>query len=154
MTVAAGIPAYEISNHARPGQESRHNLTYWRYGDYVGIGPGAHGRRTGQATVRHKKPENWMNAVARNGHGAQGEEPLADEDRAREALLMGLRLREGVDLRRIASESGIAISQLVDDRAVARLMEIGLMDRQESHIQVTPAGMLLLDAILPEIVTI
>ena len=154
MTVAAGIPAYEISNHARPGQESRHNLTYWRYGDYVGIGPGAHGRRTGQATVRHKKPENWMNAVARNGHGAQGEEPLADEDRAREALLMGMRLREGVDLRRIASESGITISQLVDDRAVARLMEIGLMDRQESHIQVTPAGMLLLDAILPEIVTI
>ena len=95
-----------------------------------------------------------MNAVARNGHGAQGEEPLADEDRAREALLMGMRLREGVDLRRIASESGITISQLVDDRAVARLMEIGLMDRQESHIQVTPAGMLLLDAILPEIVTI
>ncbi|WP_083951201.1 radical SAM family heme chaperone HemW [Sphingobium abikonense] len=154
MTGAAGIPAYEISNHARPGQESRHNLTYWRYGDYAGIGPGAHGRRTGQATVRHKKPENWMNAVARNGHGAQNEDPLAGEDRAREALLMGLRLREGVDLDRIVALSGIARSRLMDDRAMARLIGLGLIDRQDSRIQVTPAGMLLLDAILPEIVTV
>ena len=154
MTGAAGIPAYEISNHARPGQESRHNLTYWRYGDYAGIGPGAHGRRTGQATVRHKKPENWMNAVARNGHGAQSEDPLAAEDRAREALLMGLRLRDGVDLDRIVALSGIARARLVDDRAVTRLIGLRLIDRQDSRIQVTPAGMLLLDAILPEIVTV
>ena len=154
MTRAAGIPAYEISNHARPGQESRHNLTYWRYGDYAGIGPGAHGRRTGQATVRHKKPENWMNAVARNGHGAQSEDPLAAEDRAREALLMGLRLRDGVDLDRIVALSGIARARLVDDRAVTRLIGLRLIDQQDSRIQVTPAGMLLLDAILPEIVTV
>ena len=154
MTGAAGISAYEISNHARPGQESRHNLTYWRYGDYAGIGPGAHGRRTDQATVRHKKPENWMNAVARNGHGAQSEDPLAAEDRARETLLMGLRLREGVDLDRIVALSGIARARLVDDRAVTRLIGLGLIDRQDSRIQVTPAGMLLLDAILPEIVTV
>ena len=154
MTGAAGIPAYEISNHARPGQESRHNLTYWRYGDYVGIGPGAHGRRTGQATMRHKKPENWMSAVARNGHGAQSEEPLAGEDRAREALLMGLRLNEGVDLDRIAALSGLSTPQLVDERAIAQLIDIGLLHRQGTRLQVAAAGMLLLDAILPEIVTV
>ncbi|MAN11631.1 MAG: coproporphyrinogen III oxidase [Sphingobium sp.] len=154
MTGAAGIPAYEISNHARPGQESRHNLTYWRYGDYVGIGPGAHGRRTGQATMRHKKPENWMSAVARNGHGAQSEEPLAGEDRAREALLMGLRLGEGVDLDRIAALSGLSTPQLVDERAIAQLIDIGLLHRQGTRLQVAAAGMLLLDAILPEIVTV
>ena len=154
MTGAAGIPAYEISNHARPGQESRHNLTYWRYGDYIGIGPGAHGRRTGQATMRHKKPENWMSAVARNGHGAQSEEPLAGEDRAREALLMGLRLNEGVDLDRIAALSGLSTPQLVDERAIAQLIDIGLLHRQGTRLQVAAAGMLLLDAILPEIVTV
>src|SRR3546814_4911984 len=89
LTAAAGLPAYEVSNHARPGEESRHNLTYWRYGDYAGIGPGAHGRRGGSATVRHRKPENWMNAVTLLGHGLVEESPLTPADRAREALLMG-----------------------------------------------------------------
>lgn len=154
MTGAAGIPAYEISNHARPGQESRHNLTYWRYGDYAGIGPGAHGRRGGMATMRHKKPENWMGAVDRNGHGAQSEEPLSGEDRAREALLMGLRLGEGVDLAHIAALSGIKADRLVDDRAIGQLTDLGLIHLTGSHLQVAPAGMLLLDAILPEVVAI
>jgi oxygen-independent coproporphyrinogen-3 oxidase len=154
MTGAAGIPAYEISNHARAGQESRHNLTYWRYGDYIGIGPGAHGRRTGAATLRHKKPENWMGAVKRNGHGAQSEEPLAGEDRAREALLMGLRLAEGVDLDRIAALSGIGVAQLVDERTIDQLIDIGLLHRRGAKLQVAAAGMLLLDAILPEIVMV
>ena len=103
MTAAAGIPAYEISNHARPGAESRHNLVYWRYQDYAGIGPGAHGRRGGMATVRRKKPENWLAAVDRNQHGMEIEEALAPHSRATEALLMGLRLGEGVDLARIAA---------------------------------------------------
>ena len=71
MTAAAGLPAYEISNHARRASESRHNLPYWRYRDYAGIGPGAHGRRGGMATVRRKKPENWIAAVERNGHGIE-----------------------------------------------------------------------------------
>lgn len=154
MTGAAGIPAYEISNHARPGQESRHNLTYWRYGDYVGIGPGAHGRRRGTATLRHKKPENWMNAVARNGHGLQSEEPLRPHDQAREALLMGLRLSEGVDLARIAARSGVAVHQLVDDGAIRQLTDLGLVRQTGLRLQVAPAGMLLLDAILPEVVAI
>ena len=154
MTAAAGIRAYEISNHARPGQESRHNLTYWRYGDYVGVGPGAHGRRDGLATLRHRKPENWMTAVTRNGHGLQGEEPLDGRDRAREALLMGLRLAEGVDLDRIARLSGLPVDMLVDRDAVARIAGHGMIRQDGQRLRVDPAGMLLLDAILPEIVAV
>ncbi|UVO52285.1 radical SAM family heme chaperone HemW [Sphingomonas sp. SUN019] len=150
MTAAAGIPAYEISNHARAGAESRHNLTYWRYRDYAGIGPGAHGRRGRCATVRHRKPENWLNAVARNRHGLQSEEPLSPETRATEALLMGLRLREGVDLAWIAGRTGVPLHALVDDTAVARIPD--LIRRDGDRLRVTEAGMLLLDAILPEVV--
>ena len=149
---ARGLPAYEISNHARTGAESRHNLTYWRYGDYAGIGPGAHGRRDGMATVRHKKPENWIRAVTRNGHGNQIERPLAGRERATEALLMGLRLREGVDLERIKRASGI--SDPVDMSAVERLQDLGLMMLQDQQLMVSETGMLLLDSILAEIVAI
>lgn len=154
MTGAAGIPAYEISNHARPGEESRHNLTYWRYGDYIGIGPGAHGRRGGMATLRHKKPENWMSAVVRNGHGIQSEEGLLPQDRAREALLMGLRLGEGVDLARIGALSAVPAGNLIDAQAVHQLERHGLVHLNGTRLQVTPSGMLLLDAILPEIVAV
>ncbi|MGE4322468.1 MAG: radical SAM family heme chaperone HemW [Sphingobium sp.] len=151
---AAGLPAYEISNHARPGQQSRHNLTYWRYDDYAGIGPGAHGRRSGMATVRHRKPENWIGAVARNGHGLRSEEILAPQDRAREALLMGLRLGEGVDLDRIAAKTGLDRATLLNPAGVERMAKLGLI-RVDGHRVVTlPAGMLLLDAILPELVAV
>ncbi|MDQ2878719.1 MAG: radical SAM family heme chaperone HemW [Pseudomonadota bacterium] len=153
LTKAAGLPAYEISNHARPGAESRHNLTYWRYRDYAGIGPGAHGRRGGMATARHKKPENWIGAVARNGHGAQIEEMLPPNERAKEALLMGLRLREGIDLARVARLGGSTIGGIVDEAAIDRLVAQGLVARDRDHLRVREAGMLLLDAILPEIVT-
>ncbi|MDX5985637.1 radical SAM family heme chaperone HemW [Sphingomonas echinoides] len=152
MTAAAGLPAYEISNHARLGAESRHNLVYWRYRDYAGVGPGAHGRRGGLATARHKKPENWIGAVARNGHGAQIEEPLAPNARATEALLMGLRLREGVDLARIAHLGETTPTALIDQTAAERLEQQGLIARNGDHLGVTEAGMLLLDAILPLIV--
>lgn len=152
MTAAAGLPAYEISNHARLGAESRHNLVYWRYRDYAGVGPGAHGRRGGLATARHKKPENWISAVARNGHGAQIEEPLAPNARATEALLMGLRLREGVDLARIAHLGETSPTALIDQSAAERLEQQGLITRNGDHLGVTEAGMLLLDAILPLIV--
>jgi oxygen-independent coproporphyrinogen-3 oxidase len=152
MTATAGLPAYEISNHARPGAESRHNLTYWRYRDYAGIGPGAHGRRGGMATVRHRKPENWLSAVARNGHGAQSEEELAPADRAKEALLMGLRLREGIDLARVARLGAAPVAALVDEPTIGRLAAQGLVARDGDHLHVREAGMLLLDAILPEIV--
>ena len=149
-TAAAGLPAYETSNHARQGAESRHNLTYWRYGDYLGVGPGAHGRRAGLATVRRKKPENWLAAVDRNGHGIEREEPLDRYQRAQEALVMGLRLREGVDLGRIAALAGGDAP--VDRDAVARLARLGLVTLADERLVVTEAGALLLDAILPEVV--
>lgn len=150
ITAAAGLPAYEISNHARPGAESRHNLTYWRYGDYAGVGPGAHGRRGGLATQRHKKPENWLGAVARNGHGAQIEDPLTGHERAVEALVMGLRLPEGVDLARVDALAGGAAP--IDSRALARLRDQGLVINEAGRLRVTDAGMPVLEAILRELV--
>ena len=150
LTAAAGLPAYETSNHARPGAESRHNLTYWRYGDYIGIGPGAHGRRGALATQRRRKPENWLAAVDRNGHGIELEDALTPHERAEEALLMGLRLREGVDLRRIATLAGGVAP--VDRGAVRRLERLRLIVLAGDRLRVTEAGALLLDAILPEVV--
>lgn len=142
---AAGIPAYEISNHARPGAESRHNLTYWRYGTYAGIGPGAHGRRGGMATQRHRKPENWLSGIDRNAHGLVEELPLSNDERAHEAILMGLRLAEGLRLTP-------ALEKRLDQRAIARLADQGMIEPATERLTVTPAGMLLLDAILAEIV--
>ncbi|WP_052129515.1 radical SAM family heme chaperone HemW [Sphingomonas sp. 35-24ZXX] len=154
LTTAAGLPAYEISNHARIGEQSRHNLTYWRYGDYAGIGPGAHGRRGHLATERHRKPENYLSAIARNGHGLSVERPLDAATQATEALLMGLRLAEGVDLDRIAAQSGIAASRLIDSKAAARLAELAFIEHDHEHVTVTEKGMPLLDAILAELVAI
>lgn len=148
VTSARGLPAYEISNHARLGAESRHNLTYWRYDDYAGIGPGAHGRRTGQRTVRHKKPENFLKAVARNGHGIVEEERLTTEEGAHEALVMGLRLTEGIDVAALARRFDRAI---VDEAAVARLEGHGLLWSEGTRIGTTEAGRLLLDSILAEV---
>jgi oxygen-independent coproporphyrinogen-3 oxidase len=152
VTAEAGIPAYEISNHARPGAESRHNLAYWRYRDYLGVGPGAHGRRGQLASFRRKKPENWLSAVARNGHGIESEEPLDAPTRAEEALLMGLRLDAGLDLGRLSMETGLAIDAMVDRQAIDRLAGHGLLAREGDHLTVREAGMLLLDGILAEIV--
>jgi oxygen-independent coproporphyrinogen-3 oxidase len=148
-TAAAGLPAYEISNHARPGAESRHNLSYWRYRDYAGVGPGAHGRRTGMRTVRHKKPENFLTAVTRNGHGLVEEEQLTRQEAAHEALVMGLRLAEGIDPAALADRLGV--ERLVDDTAVDRLVGHGLLEREGALLRTTPAGRLLLDSILAEI---
>ena len=152
MTDAAGIPAYEVSNHARPGEQSRHNLAYWRYSDYAGVGPGAHGRRGGLATLRHKKPENWLEAVARHGHGLQSETALAPTEQAAEALLMGLRLAEGIDLGAIADRFGYTPDALVLPDKVALYARLGLVERSENRLTVTPAGMPLLDALLAELV--
>ncbi len=152
LAAAAGLPAYEVSNHARPGAESRHNLTYWRYRDYAGIGPGAHGRRGGMATMRHKKPENWLNAMARNGHGIEIEDALSPPSRRAEALLMGLRLREGVDVARVAALSGHSVDDVVDTRAAATLVAEGLIVREGSRLRATEAGMLVLNAIIAALV--
>lgn len=152
MTRAAGLPRYEVSNHARVGSESRHNLTYWRYGDYAGVGPGAHGRRLGQASERHKKPENYLGAVERNGHGLKVESPLSPVQRANEALVMGLRLAEGVDLARIEAASGLARGAFLDEAAVARLEGQGLMITEGDRLAVSDVGILLLDSVLAEVV--
>ncbi|MGW8190116.1 radical SAM family heme chaperone HemW [Sphingomonas hankookensis] len=151
MTAAAGLPLYEVSNHARPGAESRHNLTYWRYRDYAGIGPGAHGRRSGLATVRRKKPENWIAAVERNGYGIEREDALTPDERVTEALVMGLRMREGVDLARIARLGERAVDAVVRPDAVSLLARQGLLVRDGDRLALTPAGIPVLDAVLREI---
>jgi oxygen-independent coproporphyrinogen-3 oxidase len=152
LTLAAGLPAYETSNHARAGEESRHNLVYWRYQDYAGIGPGAHGRRGGVATVRHKKPENFLAAVARQGDGIAEARVLPVSDQAAEALLMGLRLTEGVDLELLGSRFGLPRAGLIEDAALARLTDLGFMWADGSRIGVAPPGRPLLDALLAEVV--
>src|SRR4051794_27394405 len=135
MTSEAGLPAYEISNHARSGKESRHNLTYWRYGNYAGVGPGAHGRRLGMRTARHKKPENFLQSLARNGHGIAEEAPLSGVEAADESLVMGLRLREGIDVEAIAYRFGI--DRVVDWDRVDRLVGSGHLRRNGARIATT-----------------
>ncbi|MDZ4306412.1 radical SAM family heme chaperone HemW [Allopontixanthobacter sp.] len=152
LTDAAGIPAYEISNHARPGEQSRHNLTYWRYQDYCGIGPGAHGRRGGMATVRQKKPENFLAAVGNNGSGISESRALEAREQAAEALLMGLRLAEGVDLADLTSRFGLPAARMVDSDRLRLLIDLSLAWQRGDRIGVTPAGMPLLDALLGELV--
>jgi oxygen-independent coproporphyrinogen-3 oxidase len=149
MTSAAGVPAYEISNHARLGHESRHNLTYWRYGDYAGIGPGAHGRRLGMRTVRHRKPENFLSAITRNGHGIAEEEKLSPTEAADEALVMGLRLAEGIDADALAQRFGL--DSIADWAKIDRLVRSGHLARSGGLIAATSKGRLLLDRILGEI---
>jgi oxygen-independent coproporphyrinogen-3 oxidase len=149
-TEEAGMPAYEISNHARVGHESRHNLTYWRYGDYAGVGPGAHGRRLGMRTVRHRKPENFLSGIARNRHGIVEEEALSAREAADEALVMGLRLSEGIDADALANRIGIG--SLVDWQSVDRLVRSDHLTRSGPKIAATPKGRLVLDRLLGEIV--
>ncbi|HJU77396.1 MAG TPA: radical SAM family heme chaperone HemW [Sphingomicrobium sp.] len=149
MTSEAGMPAYEISNHARPRQESRHNLSYWRYGDYAGVGPGAHGRRLGIRTLRHRKPENFLSALRRNGHGVAEEAELSPVEAADEALVMGLRLREGIDADALARRFGL--DRIVDWQRVGRLVRLGHLKSDGSRIALTRQGRLVLDAILGEV---
>ncbi len=129
MTAAAGLPAYEISNHAAPGQESRHNLLYWRYGAYAGIGPGAHGRLvlpggTRLATATERNPERWAGLVEAQGHGFTEETALSREEQADEMLLMGLRLAEGIDLESMARRFGFAPAA----SEIADLERMGLIE--------------------------
>ena len=146
LTEAAGLPAYEISNHARPGSESRHNLIYWRYGDYAGVGPGAHGRlmlggkRTATAAI--KLPERWRDTVTKGGHGFADFTPVADDDAAREHLLMNLRLAEGLDLAAYEKRWGTR----PDAAKIAALIEQGLLRQDGDMLRATPQGRLLLNA--------
>ena len=152
ITAEAGLTAYEISNHAQAGAESRHNLSYWRYHDYFGIGPGAHGRRGGKATLRHRKPENWLASVTEHGHGVREDRALGQREQASEALLMGLRLAEGIDLAELSARFVLPQTELVDPSKASLYSDLGLIERSGSRIAVTPRGMPLLDALLGELV--
>ena len=147
----AGLPAYEISNHARPGGESRHNLVYWRYQDYVGVGPGAHGRfaRDGVklGTRRASGPEAWLEQVQASGHGTAELETVDPETMRREALMMGLRLAEGVDLARLAA-MGIDVAPLRDPARLAPLVEGGLLALEGDLLRATAQGRQVLNALL------
>jgi putative oxygen-independent coproporphyrinogen III oxidase len=143
----AGLPAYEISNHARAGAESRHNLTYWRYGDYAGVGPGAHGRITSAkrrlATQAERLPEKWLTTVESGGSSLSITE-IGDQDAAQEHLLMGLRLTEGIDLESYRARWGIEPSR----QTIAQLQQQGLIALQSNRLAPTPAGRLVLNSII------
>ncbi len=152
VTAARGLPAYEVSNHARPGAESRHNLVYWRYGEYLGVGPGAHGRvltpsgRRAQSTERH--PEMWLTVVEGEGHGLVSDESLSAEEQGDEFLLMGLRLGEGVDPRRFEALAG----RPLDPARVDSLVADGLVERGAAgHLRVTRDGFPVLDMVVADL---
>ena len=152
ITSTRGLPAYEISNHAKPGAESRHNLVYWRYGEYVGAGPGAHGRfkeddgRT--VTITERNPEQWLKRVETAGHGIVAEEHLNQSEQADEFLLMGLRLVEGIDIPRFEQLSGRSLNA----RRVSNLREEGMIEPVgNSRLRATPAGMIVLDAVVADL---
>jgi putative oxygen-independent coproporphyrinogen III oxidase len=153
LTERAGMPSYEVSNHARPGAESRHNLIYWRYGEYAGVGPGAHGRivtsagRRAQSTERH--PEMWLTQVESEGHGLIENDLLTAEQQGDEFLLMGLRLREGVDPQRFALLSG----RPLDPRQIRSLTADGFIaeDAASGRVRVTPMGAPLLDSVVADL---
>jgi oxygen-independent coproporphyrinogen-3 oxidase len=148
-----GLAAYEVSNYARPGAESRHNLVYWRYGDYLGLGPGAHQRMLWPAGMealrRHRGPEEWLARVERDGQGTAGTEWLTPAERGREALLMGLRLSEGVEPGRIATRAGLPLDDLLDPGTLARALEEGYLAWVGGRLAATTEGRLRLDALLP-----
>jgi putative oxygen-independent coproporphyrinogen III oxidase len=148
LTEAAGLPAYEISNHARTGQESRHNLIYWRYGDYAGAGPGAHGRLdlngTRTATAAIKLPERWRDTVAKTGRGFADLTPVSNDEAAREHLLMNLRLSEGLDLGLYEKRWGAGL----DAAKIAALTEQGFLALKDGRLTATPSGRLLLNRVI------
>jgi oxygen-independent coproporphyrinogen-3 oxidase len=164
LTEAAGLPAYEISNHARPGAECRHNLTYWRYGEYVGVGPGAHGRLrlgesegaeeaqrpgAGRAALRQlRSPEAWLAAVEARGHGVREAMTLSARERMEEMLMMGLRLRRGVSRAAFARETGRGLEAMLDSGRLARLREGGFLVLDREGLRATPSGQRRLNAVL------
>ena len=149
---AAGLPAYEVSNHARPGAECRHNLVYWRYGEYAGIGPGAHGRLmvdgARRATATEKRPESWLMRVESLGHGVTVDDALTRDEQADEFLLMGLRLAEGIDPARYAVLSG----RPLDTARIASLVGHGFVETTaDGRLRVTRSGFPVLDAVVADL---
>ena len=151
VTTASGLHAYEVSNHARPCAESRHNIAYWTYSDYAGIGPGAHGRRLGRASERLKKPELWLAQVARLGHGMSADTQLNPSERATEGLVMGLRLAAGIDRDWFLQQTGSRLADVLRPDRVAMLVGEGLLDDGPQRLRLTTRGQPLVNAILREI---
>jgi oxygen-independent coproporphyrinogen-3 oxidase len=149
---AAGLMSYEVSNYAKPGSESRHNLTYWRYGDYVGIGPGAHGRLTIEgskvATRQHRAPERWLEMVAADGHATRQFDEVDSDARLAEMVMMGLRLAEGIPLARFEAEAGRRFAQCLDPAPLGRLIEGGFLEVGAERLVATAAGRQRLDSVL------
>jgi oxygen-independent coproporphyrinogen-3 oxidase len=149
---SSGLPAYEISNHAKPGQECRHNLIYWRNGDYIGIGPGAHGRLTNgearQALSNYRKPETWLAAVGRGGAGVETETALTHAERAAETLMMGLRLAEGVYLENFAKTVGRPFAEMVPATNLRRLIDGGFLASDGTRLWTMAKGRRVLDSVL------
>ncbi len=150
ICAAHGLPAYEVSNHAAPGAESRHNLIYWRSGDYVGIGPGAHGRITGDegrmATETHRAPDQWLDGVETRGSGDSVHDPLSLPDQTAEYLMMSLRLSEGTDLNRLAR-----LGLVPDPSTLDHLGELGLIVVEDTRLRATQAGRCVLNAVLRDL---
>ena len=148
----AGLPAYEISNHARPGGACRHNLTYWRYGDYVGVGPGAHGRLTWDgvkhATRQHRAPEPWLDLVERDGHGWRRCDVLSEDDCRIELVMMGLRLTEGIARGAFERVLGAAPERVLPEDRLARLKDEGYIEVDDRGLRATASGRQRLDALL------
>ena len=162
MMEEAGLPAYEISNHAKEGHESQHNLCYWRYGDYIGLGPGAHGRITdkmGQkfATAQAKLPETWQKMIAEGGDGLSDVTMLGNEERFAECLMMGLRLTEGIDWDNLRVEGGLSPDQLrkwQESSVLKSLVAAGFLRVTRTRLMATPSGRQRLNAVLREILSI
>ena len=145
------LPAYEVSNHARRGAECRHNLTYWRYGEYAGVGPGAHGRlvapRGRLALSTEKRPEAWLQQVLAKGHGVVERQLLSRHDEGDEFLLMGLRLAEGIEPERFAALAGCELAR----ERVLHLQALGLVEEREGRLRATSEGFLVLDAVVADL---
>ncbi len=150
---AAGMPAYEVSNHAGPGHQSRHNRVYWEYGDYIGVGPGSHGRlslgESKTATRDHSAPEIWLKQVGETGCGAHPFKNLSPRDRFVEALMMGLRLREGITCDHLLDKSGISVEEALDVTKLQKVTKEGWMEKDSKRLQLTREGWLRLNAIVP-----
>ena len=170
MTARAGLPAYEISNHAGASAQSRHNLSYWRYQDYVGVGPGAHGRipgtaltRTAQAGIGHAhtllatrqiaQPENWLEAVETKGHGTVEQATLTPEEMAEEMLMMGLRLAEGIERAAFSARTGLSLEKFVKPGALAPLVDAGYLESDTRGLRATEKGRPVLNALLASLLS-
>lgn len=148
----AGLPAYEVSNYAQPSQECRHNLLYWNFEDYLGIGPGAHGRisrgKNKWTTYRYKAPETWLEAVETRGHGLQDSQRLSPLEKLHELTLMGLRLIKGLEIKRITEETGLELEQAYRPQDLDLLEKEGLLKRTNTHLRSTFEGRLRLNSLI------